>query len=256
MWLDDYDNAGGQGGGGFDANTTVQGGTKQTNRSRQLMPMFIKHMHLLSEDLTFFGQTIQMVELYGVLRSQTVSSTKVIYELEDFSDKIICHLWLDHDPDQAPTIPNLMLNAYCRVVGTLKSLAEGRRVMILKIENMNHPNELVTFMLSAICARYEIEKMFKEEANGGTMNITTGAGGVAGTNNDLDDANNMIGTPFQYKVYKAIGKCNGEPHGGTIKQIQDIVKCTKAELMDTLEFLTNEGHVYTTIDDDHYKVAA
>lgn len=90
---------GGQGGGGgFDANTTVPVETKQTNRSRQLMPMFIKHMHLISEDLTFFGQTIQMVELYGVLRSQTVSSTKVIYELEDFSDKIICHLWLDHDP--------------------------------------------------------------------------------------------------------------------------------------------------------------
>ncbi len=63
-------------------------------------------------------------------------------------------------------------------------------------------------------------------------------------------------TADQNMVLDAVRRATGGESGAGIADLcaELRTRCTEARIRQALDWLTNEGHVYSTIDDDHYKV--
>lgn len=70
-----------------------------------------------------------------------------------------------------------------------------------------------------------------------------------------DTSNNLSLNPKQLKVYTVIKQCQDEA-GYSVTDIQKILpeKMSLPEIEKIVTFFIEEGHIFSTIDDDHYKV--
>merc|ERR1712070_110582 len=61
-------------------------------------------------------------------------------------------------------------------------------------------------------------------------------------------------TPEQKMVLNEISAC-GDDAGASVSTIAGALsgKMSETKIRDTIEWLSNEGHVYSTIDDDHFR---
>ena len=63
-----------------------------------------------------------------------------------------------------------------------------------------------------------------------------------------------FGNAKQDSVYKMVAACEREEGIGRDELFSALQsKMSKKELDESLEFLSNEGHVYSTTDEDHFK---
>lgn len=71
----------------------------------------------------------------------------------------------------------------------------------------------------------------------------------------VDSSNNLSLNPKQLKVYTVIKQCQDEA-GYSASDIQKILpeKIPITEIEKILCFFIEEGHIFSTIDENHYKV--
>lgn len=70
-----------------------------------------------------------------------------------------------------------------------------------------------------------------------------------------DSSNSLSLNPKQLKVYTVIKRCQDEA-GYSASDIQKILpeKMSLPEIEKILSFFIEEGHIFSTIDENHYKV--
>lgn len=75
------------------------------------------------------------------------------------------------------------------------------------------------------------------------------------TNGYVDTANSLSLNPKQLKVYTVIKRCQDEA-GYSAADIQKILpeKMPLPEIEKILTFFIEEGHIFSTIDENHFKV--
>lgn len=71
----------------------------------------------------------------------------------------------------------------------------------------------------------------------------------------MDTSNNLSLNPKQLKVYTVIKQCQDEA-GYSATDIQKILpeKMSLLEIEKILSFFIEEGHIFSTIDENHFKV--
>lgn len=119
-----------------------------------------------------------IVTIVGIVRALEHTSTKITFRLEDFTGQIDAHLWLD-DGDMANT-PNILLNTYARVHGSIRNQSGTKVLMVIKIETLPSINELTTHLLEVLNARYSAENYSKN----GNDAISMGGGSISSAINN------------------------------------------------------------------------
>lgn len=71
----------------------------------------------------------------------------------------------------------------------------------------------------------------------------------------MDSSNSLSLNPKQLKVYTVIKRCQDEA-GYSASDIQKILpeKMSLPEIEKIITFFIEEGHIFSTIDENHYKV--
>lgn len=71
----------------------------------------------------------------------------------------------------------------------------------------------------------------------------------------MDSSNSLSLNPKQLKVYTVIKRCQDEA-GYSASDIQKILpeKMSLSEIEKIISFFIEEGHIFSTIDENHYKV--
>lgn len=248
-------------GGDFNATQTASGsgggGAHAEQRAEGIAPVLIKQLHDSTEtSFSMFGMNFGIVCCVAIVRSIEQSSTKITYLLEDHTGRIEAHYWLEDGDDADRMSPDIMINNYAKVYGSLRSQGGTKTMMIFRLINIKDPNEISTHMLEVMNTRFKAEDYSKQtSAFFGDQHGTSSIGGVQDQKQramDTDSASSGL-DPKNRAVFEAIRTYENQEQGISRKEIYNrFNKIDRKEMDSMLDFLTSEGHIYSSVDSDHF----
>ena len=206
------------------------------------------------EGLKVEGIEVGMVALVGKVESTDHAETKSTYHIEDDSGTIECVQWNDESTGGSRQDEGIVDGTYVRVVGSVRTQQEKKYVMVFKISPVSCDEEVDAHRLEILHSKLLIKKMNDKEnaaigANYGLSNSMVSGGGAPPAGNSASFGNAKYDT-----VYKMVAGCDREEGIFRDEVYQQLAgRLAKNDINEALEFLSNEGHIYTTTDDDHFK---
>ncbi|XP_068180135.1 replication protein A 32 kDa subunit [Antennarius striatus] len=248
--------------GGFASPALSQGEKKGRSRATQIIPCTVSQLMSASQaDEAFKVGDVEVaqVTIVGVIRSTDKSMTNIQYKVDDMTAAPMdVKQWLDtEDPGVDSSI--LPPGTYVKVSGNLRSFQNHRSVVAFGLRPLEDMNEITSHMLEVVQAHMVLSKSQSGPSTGGEMNsnITpmsrqgseSMGGSFAGANNFT---NNGL-SANQNQVLRLIKSCP-YPQGISIKELmQKLSGLNLSVIKQAVEFLSNEGHIFSTIDEDHFK---
>ncbi|XP_041359502.1 replication protein A 32 kDa subunit-like [Gigantopelta aegis] len=236
--------------GGF--GTPSQGQEKKTrNRAKNILPCTVAQIFnaTLDEDKFFSGDIeLQQITMVGLVRTVKESPTRLDYEIDDMTGPSLeVKQFVDNDesvPDEE-RVQTMRENTYVRVCGHVRSFAGKRSVVAFRIMPITDMNELTCHLLEVIQAHITLsapQQSLNSDSGPTRMDTNVNTGGtIPGL------------SPLQSQLQLII-KNNPSDTGASIHDIcKELRNISGKEIRDAVEFLSSEGHIYSTIDDDHYK---
>lgn len=252
--------------GGFASPSLSQGGEKKgRTRATQIVPCTVSQLMSASQAEESFrvGEVeVTQVTIVGIIRSTDKSMTNIQYKVDDMTGAPMdVKQWVDtEDPGVDSTV--LLPGTYVKVSGNLRSFQNHRSVVAFSVRPLEDMNEITSHMLEVVQAHMVLSKPQTMSGAGGgmsssvtpmsrpTMANSGGMGGSYAGGNNM--ANNGL-SPNQNQVLSLIRSCP-EPQGISVQDLkQRLSGISLAVIKQAVEFLSNEGHIFSTIDEDHYK---
>lgn len=242
-------------------NTT--GERKRSDRFSNIVPCTIAQILLMpeNEDYLKVGSLVaKIVTFIGIVKSVDVQSTKVSCVIDDCTGPgIEVQIWVGENEDQGKKISCIQENTYVRVTGAIRSMKGKRHIIGFKIIPIKDANEVTMHILECIHTGMSVVVMDKQAASGTTHHAGASTAVLTGitpmsldTINSASQFTSRLSKPQQL-VYQAISACKEEQGISTFELFNNIKSLTRQAAQEALEFLSNEGHIYSTIDEDHYK---
>jgi len=257
------------GGGGLSSpgSMATPGGSSggdRKKRAQNIVPVQISEiLNAPDEGFQVEGIEVGMVIIVGKVISANSTATKTTLEVEDDSGKIDVVQWVDEDAKQKE---NWDEGSSVRVIGNVRSQGENKKhVMAFKIQGVPSQAEFDAHLLEIVHSHLKIRQIQTKLDN---------ATGMTGNNSMM--SNSMAGGGFSQMggVAQPVGTVSNQSFGnmkhdlvyGCIRQSMDDAgihkdqlhdqvrtKMSKSEMEQSLEFLSAEGHIYSTVDEDHFK---
>ncbi|XP_056641576.1 replication protein A 32 kDa subunit [Diorhabda sublineata] len=247
--------------GGFLNTTTNQDETisenKPVRRSQNVVPLVIQQIKNCHEDdFKLFGTPVQIVKLVGILKNFEVQSTKATYTIEDHTGSIKAVLWLESDGDTPTNLPNVKEESYVQLFGSLRHQNGEKTVMILRMFPISDCNIITSHLLETIYTRLSAEADSKRVLS--DINVNNPGAALANSMSFVDyemgGGGNSGLSPMQEKVFKIL-ETDDTMNGMSRDTLYSKFPPNQhKQVNEALQFLSNEGHVYSTIDGDHFKV--
>jgi replication factor A2 len=208
------------------------------------------------------GRKIASVQLVGAVRAVNDQSTNVLYQLEDGTGLLDVKEWLnDNDCTVLAEIrkETLQENIYLKVVGQIKDY-EGKKMLVASsVRPLSSGNELSHHMLQVV---YSAEKFKRADSIVAPAFSSTGGGGVGFGNTSMMQPNTTGGAAgggdsLKDQVLDFIKRQGdaAEMGASVLECIQMNPSHPESAIRKIVEDLGAEGHLYSTIDEDHYKFA-
>jgi replication factor A2 len=246
------------------------GGAAKENKFKNL----IKHIipvtgHTITECSQVEGETslfelnqlkFHQVCYLGIIRNVIKRTNDTTYVIDDMTTPsgINVKLQSDEKPEDdmesvevRPAQPEFIENQYVRVYGVIKSLQGQKNLQAFKILPVKELNEITYHMLQCINASIH----YLGKANGANMGEDSMdmMGNGSSNSGSRTNSNNAGLTTLQAQISSLIKGCKNEGgiHKNTIFATFSTI--SQKEVMETLDFLSSEGHIYATIEEDLYK---
>jgi|TARA_B110000208_G_C11661100_1_gene391669 replication factor A2 len=189
------------------------------------------------------------------------TATNLTYTIEDGTGNITVKKWLDSEGDApAPgaATEGCGKGSYVKVIGQLRSFRDSRNIVAFEVRPIANMNEVTHHFLSAIhthlqktgagasaAAPVMANSAGAYAAGGQQAAFGFGGGGAA---DGMSKAQSAVLAFF--KSYAEVES------GGSVT---DCIKMlagqgiAEAKVRETVENLTEEGHLYSTVDENHYQ---
>lgn len=255
--------------------------SRRVNAEQSLVPITIKQWLQapnVGQDSSpkIDNRQMNQVQIVGIVRNMNPQETNVTYQIDDSTGVIEVKQWAN--ASDGP--PEFRVNQYVRVVGRLNQFGGRRSVNAFKIVPITDFNEVTCHFLQVIEAHIYAksggaappaagvmqtnfnQQTFQPQANMGAGGMQNGGGYGANANMNMaaagmDGENNF--SPIQKEVLNAVmlqDQQTGSEEGVHVDHIFKQLDPTGGkidEIRSAVEFLTNEGHLYSTIDEEHFK---
>mmetsp|Transcript_21925 Transcript_21925/g.85924 ORF Transcript_21925/g.85924 Transcript_21925/m.85924 type:complete len:254 (+) Transcript_21925:90-851(+) len=248
-------------GGGYMEDSSMSNREKPST----LLPVTIKQAMGAQTDpsstFTIDGVPLYQVSLVGQIMKADRKPTNVYLELEDGTGRIDVRKWMDSDGgENAAEIAETAAwteGVYVRVVGSLREMNERKSIVAYAVVPLTDYNEITYHLLSAIHAHLYNLKAAKSAP-------LLGAGGTFGSG---------MGMPqFGGSAYQAPAVAKPE-YSGVQGDVLNLVKGTQVPegaskqsmlqslsgkygepaVLQAIASLNDEGLIYTTMDEDHFR---
>lgn len=247
MWNSDENNY--DGGGGFDQTTTTseKKGGKQPEQ-KTIFPLTIRQiLETPNEKVKVNDMEVNMATIIGIVRSVDFTSIKVNYLVQDNTGCMSCVHWIDADDHEYKPLKE---NTFVKIVGQIKSMQDGKKnLMIYSGQYIEDANEITSHMLEVVLIPLKSEKLKAATQSDYSKTIIP--------SNSLNTSN-VGATGAQgdaAKIMQVIRSFKNDSYGVDINTIMSklAIKIPLQQVKNLVEELINEGHIYTTIDDNHFQ---
>jgi len=249
-------------GAGFSNNPTnfdSPAGQKKgsVRRLQSVVPVVIRMIRdCHDEEFKLFGMPVQMVTIVGSLTAFDMQSTKATYTINDRTGDIKALWWLESDGgDETPRLPTVKEGGLVRVFGSIRSQDGEKNLMVLKMLPIDDCNVFTTHLLEVINTRLQAEAMSKDTAqmirqNNPGANL---ANSMTMFDENIADNGQLNLNGVQLRVFKILQADQNQAGPDRSSILAHFPGNQRREANEALEFLVNEGHAYTTIDNEHFK---
>ncbi|XP_029306709.1 replication protein A 32 kDa subunit [Cottoperca gobio] len=249
--------------GGFASPALSQGGEKKgRTRATQIIPCTVSQLMSASQDDEAFkvgDVEVSQVTIVGIIRSTDKSMTNIQYKVDDMTGAPMdVKQWVDtEDPSVDSTV--LPPGTYVKVSGNMRSFQNHRSVVAFSVRPLEDMNEITSHMLEVVQAHLILSKPQTQPGVGGGVNSKVASlsrpdtGSTGGSYAGANDMTTNGLSANQNQVLSLIRGCP-EPQGISIQDLkQRLNSISMIVIKQAVEFLSNEGHIFSTIDEDHYK---
>lgn len=206
------------------------------------------------DDDKFFSGDIEILQvtLVGLIRAVKETPTRLDYEVDDLTGPPLeVKQFVDNDESvpEEERVQTIRENTYVRVSGTVRSFGGKKSVVAFKVSPITDMNELTYHMLEVI---YSHASLGAQSSGMGDRDMSSS--NMMQTGGSFTDNGAVSGlTSIQSQVHLAI-RNNPTAEGASVDSVcKQIRGVPEKAIRDAIEFLSSEGHIYSTIDDDHYK---
>lgn len=142
-----------------------------------------------------------------------------------------------------------MLNTYARVIGAVRQQGDSKSIMIYKIQPVKSINEVNTHYLEVVNARYQSEEFYKGP---GDVKMETDSQALRGAA-AMDSQSGPQGkSSAVFNAIQISGTTNPERGINRQELYRKFPQLPQGELDKMLDQMSADGHVYSTVDHDHF----
>ncbi len=259
-------------------NSTPGGDTKSDKNRQSLIPVTIKQLKNApavtsgEQGFTLDGRDLFQVTIVGLIMAADEQTTSLSYQIDDGTDTIMVKKWTDQDAadDEAERRAQCKEGAYVRVIGQLRSFNHTKNIVAYSIEPIIDFNEYTFHFLEVVHTHL---RHTKGAVPGGApaAGAAYGAPPVAGAYGGAPPvAGGAFAAPaapapapgaslqdLVLKFFQSKGEASDA--GCTVQEAAQALASNgvqEAQVRSIVQELSDEGHLYSTIDDDHFKATS
>ncbi|KAL0883208.1 hypothetical protein ABMA27_016644 [Loxostege sticticalis] len=244
--------------GQFGAATTPNQAQKTSRRVSRTAPIVIRQaLHCGDDGVKIWGTEIQIVSILARVRNIRMQSSKITYTIQDITGRMRAVLWIDQEAmeEDDKSTPKVQVNDYVQIYGNVKANKGKKVLMAFKIMPVTDVNTITFHYLQCINNKVKMEADSKKEKvvnNNPTFTSGLPANSMVGMNENTSSVNGL--NPRQMMVFNLIRSSTLEQ--GISKQdmfatLKD--RMAQIEFENILEWMCGEGHIYSTIDEEHFR---
>ncbi|KAL7294368.1 hypothetical protein TKK_0012375 [Trichogramma kaykai] len=233
----------------FDGNRSYSDSNQSKDNCVSLM---ISHLIGKDENIKVWGVPVKFIKIVAVVSNIEVDSYKLKYEFRDETGQIdgfsYISLYADHPPCAVSK------NSYATVHGKLRNLKGQNCLYVLSIQPLENLNELLAHLM-------EVTLICLEGKHAASNNNKSQNQVPCTTNENPDNSgsdrllvNNYLGLGKEQALILTIIESSEHEYGAERNEIKSKVPLNMVSKVDgILNFLSSEGHIYTTKTDDFFK---
>ncbi|KAL2768479.1 replication protein A 30 kDa subunit [Daubentonia madagascariensis] len=193
------------------------------------------------------GIVVSQVSIVGIIRRAERAPNCILYKIDDMTSKPIeARHWLGRDKAKQTT--PLPVGVYAKVFGILKCSAGAKSLEVLKIRVLEDMNEFTVHILDTVNAHMVLDKARQE----------TAGESVPAAPSEMDDARDYEESRLNFirkEVLRLIHECPLQ-EGKSIRELQtQLCGLNIKVIKEAIDYLAIEGHIYPTVDQEHFKSA-
>jgi len=252
-------------GGGFQVDNSTPDGKVKGKEAQSLIPATIKQLKNApsnsggDQGFSIDGKDLHQVTIVGIIMNAEEQNTNLQYTIDDGTDDIVVKMWIDAEADEAALERRAQWKEgkVVRVTGQLRSFNMARSIVAFNITPITDFNEYTFHFIEVVHTHLRNTKGNPPVA--GMAGTSTGYGNANGmaapagghVNQQPAQQASLQDTVLEFFQAYATGEA-----GSTITECFNAMKTNGAsikEIRETVDFLVGEGHLYSTIDDEHFK---
>ena len=204
------------------------------------------------------GKPIGLVTVVGKIVSKEETGTHKLITIDDGTGIACCKEFASEDAlnGEANEEAKMETNEYVRVTGKLKSWNDARYIQVMNCRKITDFNEVAFHFLDAM---YASSRFSNEKGSGVAAQATTATGAAPAAYAMPTSGNNPEASgSLQQQLLDIYNNPSGPAAGDSGIEIAKMCellggKYTLEAIREAVEMLSNEGHVYSTITDDHHR---
>jgi len=237
---------------------SASGGTGDSKgkRKQNVVPVQISEVISAPEEgFMVEGAEVGMVVVVGRVVTMEKAATKSTYQIQDDSGELEVIQWLEEGTNQ----PEFSEGSPVKVIGSIRTQGEKKHIMAFKISPVPTQEEYDAHMLEIVYSHLKLRQL-QQKINGqigasdGSLSNSMMGGGLGVQGVAVSSSAQSFGNKNYDLVYGMIKQSNDETgldRDSIFNQLR--MKMSKVEMDNSLDFLSSEGHIYSTIDEDHFK---
>ncbi|KAJ3752103.1 hypothetical protein EV360DRAFT_55809, partial [Lentinula raphanica] len=205
------------------------------------------------------------ITIVGEITQVSQQDTHFVYTLDDGTGQVQIRLWKsqEHNEDEPGIeyveIHSIQMHTYARVVGHIRKLGNNKHVQASNIRPSTDPHEIYDHLMEVMVLMQTLAHGPPNNNSGGTDSSAYNVQTLSGNGNDLANYNHL--PPLQLDIIKIILSqpehvqdvgLHVEAIVRAVHQLRDVAS---ESISEALEALLEAGHLYTTIDENHYRVS-